>query len=1119
MWNLALGLLLAGRFSEESFTQIPSQIPTQASIEQINLAQNNVLSAVELHQQGIQQFQQGQFSQAIATYQQALSLAPPQSALAANLLSQLGHAYANQGEYETALTLLDDAQGRYETLGLTLGLAEVDIYRSFVRRRQGDNDEALALLTAAQTRLGADSATDSATDELEAESTVLPQWRQLLTGEALHNLAAVRAAMGDSEQAIALNHQALAIWQTLQPAPGYPLTQRFHQGRSLNNLGGIYYTLGNFSQAQTFYAQALTIAQAIHNRATEGRVLTNLGQLDRQAGEYEQAKQRYLAALSVLTEIGDQASVSSTHNSLGIIYTALGEEELALESYQAGMAIAQEIGDRYQIGNLWDSFGGLYYQQAHYGKALAAYESALEIHQSISNHPGTASTLNNLGGTYAALGRDEEALDYFERAIALNDPVSQVGTLAAQGGLYQRLGQLPEALEATQRGLALSKQVGGRPLQGRLLDQLGSLYAQLGQIEPATSAYQSALEIADSSADLAAIGGTLNSLANLAAEQNDLEQARSLFQSALSSFQQIGDGEAFQGNRQGESVVLSNLGKIYEEDDQPVLAILFYKQAIARHESIRGDLRSLPNDLQQSYLDSITPTYRQLADLLLQQDRVLEAQQVIDLLKVQELDDYLRGVRGENVPQEGVEALASERQIWAEYEDLSEGAIAIAQNLMALSRLDRPLTTEETQQKAELDEQQRQIVRQFREFSRRDDIVGYTEALSRSAQEQSLSLPQLQDLSQNLRDLQQPTVLLYPLILEDRLELILVAPGVPPIHKTVPVDRLTLNKTIQAFRSDLTSPASDPLPAAQQLYDWLIRPVESQLTQAQAETILYAPDGPLRYIPLAALHNGNNWLIEQFNINNITAASIDDLTRTAPTDRRILAGAFSDPNTHYEISSGERTLGFSGLPYAGIEVKTLQSLQPASTAYFDPDFSKASILPNMDDYSIVHLATHAAFLPGSPLDSFILLGNGETITLQEVQDEWFFSNLDLIVLSACQTAVSSLGDSGEEILGFGYLMQNAGVNAAMASLWTVDDGGTQTLMSAFYATLLQTDVTKTEALRQAQLTLIHQGNSLQSQPNRGITLIAQNNETEPQTWSRLSHPYYWSPFVLIGNGL
>jgi CHAT domain-containing protein len=173
----------------------------------------------------------------------------------------------------------------------------------------------------------------------------------------------------------------------------------------------------------------------------------------------------------------------------------------------------------------------------------------------------------------------------------------------------------------------------------------------------------------------------------------------------------------------------------------------------------------------------------------------------------------------------------------------------------------------------------------------------------------------------------------------------------------------------------------------------------------------------------------------------------------------------------------------------------------------------------MDDYSIVHLATHAAFLPGSPLDSFILLGNGETITLQEVQDEWFFSNLDLIVLSACQTAVSSLGDSGEEILGFGYLMQNAGVNAAMASLWTVDDGGTQTLMSAFYANLLQTGVTKTEALRQAQLSLIHQGNSSQSQPNRGITLIAQNNETEPQTWSRLSHPYYWSPFVLIGNGL
>ena len=237
------------------------------------------------------------------------------------------------------------------------------------------------------------------------------------------------------------------------------------------------------------------------------------------------------------------------------------------------------------------------------------------------------------------------------------------------------------------------------------------------------------------------------------------------------------------------------------------------------------------------------------------------------------------------------------------------------------------------------------------------------------------------------------------------------------------------------------------------------------------------------------------------------------------SDRRILAGAFSDASTRYEVTSGGRTLSFNGLPYAGAEVEALQVLQPDSTAYFNPDFSKDSILPNMDDYPIVHLATHAAFLPGSPLDSFVLLGDGETITLQEVQDEWFFSHLDLIVLSACQTGLSSLGESGEEILGFGYLMQNAGVNAAVASLWTVDDGGTQALMTAFYTGLLADDMSKAEALRQAQLTLIGAEAGVLTSSRGGLAPVVQSNESEAQTWNRLSHPYYWSPFILIGNGL
>lgn len=1109
MWTVALGILLQGEpilkiepASASNSTQKTAQLLVQGDArDQGNLQR-------DLQQQGLEQFYKGEFNQAIASFQAAIALTD-NPAIAAHLYSQIGHIYANLGDYETALNSLDQAQSRYEQLALSTGLAEVNIYRGFVRRQQGNYGEALRLLEAAQAYL-------AVADSEEGENTAeVDQWREILAGEALHNLAAVKTALGENEAAIALNNQALTIWEMLQNVS--PPTQQFHRGRSLNNLGGIYYTMGEVETAKTYYQQALTIAKEIGNQASEGRILTNLGQLERQAGRPEAAAQRYQEALSVLTALGDRASISSTFNSLGIVYETLGEYDRALESYEQGLAIATEIGAQQQIANIWDGLGGLHYRQSRYGKALSAYETALAVHQAIGNQRGMAATLTNLGGTYANLGRNETALGYFEQAFNLTeDPSIRAGILAAQGGVYSQLGKLPEALRVTQQGLDLAIAAKDIPQQQSLLNQLGGIYGQQGQIEAAIAAYQRAIAASEEHNDVAAVARSLNSwgslIVNFAATEDGIAQAKPLFQSALMRFGQLGD-------HTGESIVLSNLGKIYEADGQTALAILFYKQAVNQHEAIRGDLRSLPNDLQQSYLDSITPTYRRLADLLLQQDRVLEAQRVIDLLKVQEVDDYVRGVRGNEDTQAGVDVLAVEGQIWDAYTELSEGAIAIAQGLTALRQLQRPLTPAEIQQKAELDRQQRQVVREFSEFSRRDDIIRYTETLSRTARAQSLSVSSLQDLSQNLQDIEQPTVLIYPLILEDRLELILVAPGVPPIHKTVNVDRVALNETIQAFRSALTSPASDPLPAAQQLYDWLIRPLEPQLAQAHAKALLYAPDGPLRYVPLAALHDGNAWLIEKFSINNITAASLDDLTRQPLGDRRILAGAFSDADIRYEISSGERTLSFSGLPYAGAEVEAIQVLQPDSTAYFNPDFSKDHILPNLDDYPIVHLATHSAFLPGSPLDSFVLLGDGETITLQEVQDEWFFSNLDLIVLSACQTGLSSLGENGEEILGFGYLMQNAGVNAAVASLWTVDDGGTQALMTAFYTGLLTDGMSKAGALRQAQLTLIGAETGTLTSSRRGLDPVVQRNESEAQTWNRLGHPYYWSPFILIGNGL
>ncbi|WP_287280478.1 CHAT domain-containing protein [Okeania sp. SIO2G5] len=172
---------------------------------------------------------------------------------------------------------------------------------------------------------------------------------------------------------------------------------------------------------------------------------------------------------------------------------------------------------------------------------------------------------------------------------------------------------------------------------------------------------------------------------------------------------------------------------------------------------------------------------------------------------------------------------------------------------------------------------------------------------------------------------------------------------------------------------------------------------------------------------------------------------------------------------------------------------------------------------------MVHLATHGAFVSDSPDDSFLLFGDGEFATLRDMGN-LNLDGVDLVVLSACQTGLGGIDlSSGIEVLGLGYQLQRAKAKAAIASLWRVSDGGTQTSMDAFY-TALNNGYSKAEALQRAQQALITGNqNVLASAPDEtdptGSAIIDPRTAQLLSDSSDLSHPYYWAPFILIGNGL
>lgn len=469
-------------------------------------------------------------------------------------------------------------------------------------------------------------------------------------------------------------------------------------------------------------------------------------------------------------------------------------------------------------------------------------------------------------------------------------------------------------------------------------------------------------------------------------------------------------------------------------------------------------------------------------------------------------------IAGSNTLETEIRLTPEEVQIQQQF----ESAIRLGQELAALEQISSAERTPGQEQRIlELREAQSELSRAFANFANSPEIQAQLNQLRSSTQGQTLELDDLRAIQDNLAQLGTPALLLYPLILDNRLELIVVTADTPPLRRTVEVPPTELNQTIMAFREALQDPVSDVLPPAQQLYQWLIQPIEADLAEAGAEAILVAPDGALRYVPLAALHDGNQWLAERFALNTLTAAGLTDWSTNPRPEPQILAAALSEGP--YTVTVGEQEMLLQPIPGAVTEVEAVATLFPKTTILKGANFTPEAIAQQAGRYNILHLATHTLVQPGSPEDSFMLFGNGEVLTLGDFRI-WNLANVELVVLSGGNTGVGAhLGD-GTEILGMGYEFQQAGAKAVMASLWDVSDFGTTELMTAFYGSLGQGN-SFAEALQQAQISLISPVPELTRHNQKASVTIESPSEAVEQQAANYSHPYYWAPFILIGNGL
>ncbi|OYQ66127.1 hypothetical protein B9G53_05280 [Pseudanabaena sp. SR411] len=1003
--------------------RVLSQAESSVTITQNPKATTSKAEADRLREQARQQSQAKQYSEALKSLEQALQIyrSLKDRSNEAKTLTNLGQIYRSLRDSSKAIAYYQQA------LDITIQIADLQLQSNVlnslgnVYNALGQKQKAIEFYQQSLAITEQTSESVCAKSPKDKSCIVIRDIQR----SSLNGLGNIHNSLGQHQKAIEFYQQSLAIAKQMGNRQG--------EGLVLGNLGNIYDSIGQPQKAIELFQQSLAIAKQLGDREGEGTMFLSLGNVYNSLGKYQEAINFYQQSLVIAKQLRDQKSIGSALGNLGSTYNSLGQYQKAIELFHQSLVIDQKLGDLQGEGITLGNLGNAYYYFGKSQKALEFYQQSLAIAQQTNNRHSTAIWLNNLGNVHNSLGLYQKALEFYQQSLAIAQQMSDRNgegkLLGNLGNTYYYLQQYPKAIQFYQQSLANAKQIGDRQSEGAWLNNLGVAHHYQKQYLKAIEFYQQSLSIYQEIGDLDGLGSALTNLGSAYTISRQYPKAFDYYYQALATVQQIGD-------RHGETATLKNLGYLFTTQQQPELAIIFYKQSINVSESIRQDIRGLPKTVQQSYLETVADGYKRLADLLLKQGRVMEALQVIDLLKFQELEDYLKNIKGSDRSAQGVRLLEPEK--------------VISDKLLAVSFENSP-------------EINNQLAKQI----------------------QQLPKSEINKVPDYLQKIPQGTALLYPLILGDRLEIILFSPNTLPISRTVKISPKEIETLVTDFRATLLDTGSEDYkePAAQ-LYKLLIKPIEAELTQAKATKILYAPDGILRYVPLTALYDGKQWLAEKYRISNLIAYTLFDFSPQPKNTLNILAGAFGG-------KAGEKKFGQNALPATLTEIQAIANSFQNSVTLAEENFSRQAIESNFQNHNILHLATHAEFNIGVPENSFIIFGNGDKIRLNEITN-WQIPNIDLIVLSACQTGIGKLGD-GVEILGFGYQVQKAGAKQAIASLWKVDDSGTQALMAAFYREFQKGDITVTEALRRAQVSLIKSSN--------------------------FNHPNYWSAFFAIGNGL
>ncbi|WP_334879243.1 CHAT domain-containing protein [Nostoc sp.] len=826
----------------------------------------------------------------------------------------------------------------------------------------------------------------------------------------------------------------------------------------------VLYEAGQFMETVQLLKKAANEFKANNDALNEAIALSNLSLAYQQLGKWLEATEAIRNAIASLNAQSLKDSNSSQAKSQifaqaldvqGSLELARGQTEAALGTWQEAAKIYQQLDDT----------SALIRNQINQAQAMQALGNYLQAHKTLISVQGIlqkqadsslkATGLQSLGNVLRGLGYLNDSHKILEESSSV---ARKMGDAIAQSNALLSLGNTARAQTSAQLSL-------------------GNSNSADNYIKTAIQYYQQAVQIA-SATPTVRLQSQLN-LLRLLVEQKEFSTAKALLSQIQSQINNLPPSRTAVNYRINFAQSLSKMiqNKVQPKDIAQMLA-----QAVEI-------AKSLKDERSESYaIGTLGELYEQSGQLSdakgLTQQALVKAES-IDAQDIAYQWHWQMGrifQKQSNIPS----ATAAYNRAYNALKSLRNDLVAINPDVQFSFResiepvyrqyVDLLLQLKENTQKSDNLLQAREVIESL-QLAELDNFFRSPCLLPRVGLDK-------------LVEKEKSTAVIYPIILDNRLEIITKLPGQDTIyHNTTKISKNVLENTVEQLQKDLPIASREPdvKQYSQQLYDWLIKPIEANLATQEIKTLVFVLDGALRNIPMAILYDKQQqkYLIENYAISLTPGLQLVDPKPLQNVQLNVLVAGVEQEL----LIEGQ---SFSELSNVTQELKQVQSSVKTSKKLLNQDFTQTNLEKQIQStpFSVVHLATHGQF--SSDVEQTYILTWDKLLKVRELDNllrargESRPETIELLVLSACKTAT---GDK-RAALGLAGVAVRAGARSTLATLWTIDDESTSEFMGELYRQL-DAGVTKAQALQRAQL-----------------AILAKENR-----------PYFWAPYVLVGNWL